>query len=65
MAPAVADRRCGTAVLPVRSLTGVGADDWGSFAAGLDANLPDSASQTRAAKAAVSVFAAREDWMAG
>ncbi len=63
MARALASRASDAAVLPVRFLTGTSADDWSSFAADLDANLPDAAAQNRAAAAAVSVFAAYEEWM--
>lgn len=64
MARALVGRNCGSSVLPVRFLTGLGADDWSRFAAGLEASLPDAVSRTRAAKTAVSIFAAYEDWMA-
>jgi heme oxygenase len=64
MARVLVAREYGSFALPVRFLTGFGADDWSGFAAGLEASLPDADSRTRAAKTAVSIFAAYEDWMA-
>jgi heme oxygenase len=63
MARAIAGRASGEPALPVRFLTGMGAHDWKTFAAGLEANLPDAGSRARAAKAATAVFAAYERWM--
>jgi heme oxygenase (biliverdin-IX-beta and delta-forming) len=63
MARAIAGRTDGHAALPVRFLTGMGESDWKAFAAKLEDNLPDAASQTAAATAAKTTFAAYEDWM--
>lgn len=63
MARAIAGRANGEPALPVRFLTGMGTNDWKTFAAGLEANLPDVASRARAATAATVVFAAYERWM--
>lgn len=63
MARAMAGRTDGHAALPAHFLTGMGESDWKIFASNLEANLPDSGSRTRAAKAASAVFAAYEEWM--
>ena len=63
MARAIAARTDGHAALPVRFLTGMGENDWKTFAAELEDDLPDAASRTRAAKAAKATFAAYEEWM--
>lgn len=63
MARAIAGRASGEPALPVRFLTGTGANDWKTFAADLEAKLPDAGSRARAAKAATAVFAAYERWM--
>jgi heme oxygenase len=63
MARAIAGGAGRGPALPVRFLTGISADVWSAFAAGLEASLPDDVSQARAAKAAVSMFAAYEEWM--
>lgn len=64
MAWAMTGRMGGDAAVPIRFLTGMGENDWKAFAAGLEENLPDAGSRTRAAKAATAMFAAYEDWMA-
>lgn len=63
MARALAGGESRDPELPVRFLTGIDASHWTRFAGALDANLPDPASQALAAKAAVSTFAAYEEWM--
>lgn len=62
MARAIARRE---AKLPIRFLTSQGDAAWKNFAADLEVNLPDVASRTQAATAALVTFAAYEDWMAG
>ena len=63
MARAIAGRANGHEALPVRFLSGAGENEWKTFAADLEMNLPDAALQTRAATAAKTVFAAYEEWM--
>ena len=63
MARAIAARTDGQAALPVRFLLGMGENDWKTFAADLESNLPDSASRERAVKSAEATFAAYEEWM--
>lgn len=63
MARAITGRTGGDRALPVRFLTGIGENDWKTFALGLETDLPDSASRARATKAATAMFAAYEDWM--
>ncbi len=65
MARALAGGSRRTSALPVRFLTGVNAGDWVSFADALDEHLPETAARACATRAAVSMFAAYEDWMAG
>lgn len=65
MAKAIVNRKDGDTTMPVRFLTFLGESDWKSFAADLEASLPDAASRTQAAKTATTVFAAYEEWMAG
>jgi heme oxygenase len=52
-------------VLPVHFLTGPNENEWKSFAVGIEAKLPDADSRTRAARSAMAMFTAYEDWMAG
>ena len=62
MAKAVAARH-GEGVFPVRFLARLGENDWKTFTADLEAELPDLNSRTQAAAAAKVTFAAYEDWM--
>lgn len=64
MARAIMGWTGGDGALPVRFLTGMSENDWKAFASGLETHLPDSASRSRAAKAATAMFAAYENWMA-
>lgn len=63
MARAMARRTDGDAALPTRFLTGVDENEWKTFAANLEKNLPDAGSRTCAAAAATAVFAAYQEWM--
>ena len=63
MAKAIARQNGGAAALPTRFLTGSGENDWKGFVAELEAVLPDAASRSRAAVAAIATFAAYEEWM--
>lgn len=56
--------RSGAEALPMRFLTSLAAEDWQSFAAGLDAGLPDPLARSRAARAACAAFTSYEEWMA-
>lgn len=65
MARAIAGRETDGSMLPVHFLTGTNENEWKAFAVGIEAKLPDADSRSRAARSAMAMFTAYEDWMAG